>query len=308
MKYLVVGGSGFIGRHVLAHVRSLGHPLVGTQWAAKDPSLTTFDLSADSIRDRVDPEFFGGGQEAVGIITAGIVPFDRCFQEKSLTRKVNVESTIRLIKDLQELGVKPVFMSSEAVYDGVTGYHDEERPRQPLCEYGRQKAEVERFIEETVPNGLVLRLDYVVGDDPQEDHLFSRWSRWITGGGPITCIQGQLFSPTYVEDVAQAIVLSCHVGLTGIYNLASPEYFSRDELARQFVHESGSETAVITKPVEEFGFLDQRPLRSYLDSTKLVKATGIRFTSMREVMRSFIQKTQGDPQTPDPAAAGHRSS
>lgn len=292
MKFLVVGASGFIGRHILTYVQSLGYASLGTQFTTKTSKLVTFDLAKDRIEDRVGPGFFRAGEPIAAVIAGGIVPFDRCFQERETAQIVNVDNTIRLVQDLTALRVKPVFLSSQAVYDGETGYHHEDRPRQPICEYGRQKADVERFIENDAPEALVLRLDYAVGDEPEEDHLFSRWRRWIEGNEPVPCIQGQLFSPTYVEDIAQGIELCCRLGLNGFYNLANTEFFTREELARQFVFALGCKAEVAAKPVEDFGFLDRRPLKSYLDSTKFVKATGMRFTSMREVMNSFIEKSQ----------------
>lgn len=292
MKFLVIGGSGFVGRNLLAHLEAVGYPALGTQCASRKPGLITFDLFKDRIQDCIGREFFTGGEPVVGVITAGISQVDRCFQERETTRVVNVENTIQLIKDLQDLGVKPLFISSHAVFDGETGYDDEERPRRPISEYGRQKAEVECFIEEHAPDVLVLRLDKVVGDNPSDEHMFSQWYECILHNRTVTCIQGQLFAPTHVQDLARAIVLSCQQGLTGFYNLAGPEYFTREELAGQFAHMLGREASIVSKPMEEFGFLDRRPLKSYLDSTKFVKATGIRFTSMREVVNSFIQNTQ----------------
>ena len=303
MRFLVIGGSGFVGRNLLTHLKSEGFPALGTQCTSKKPDLVSFDLFKDRIQDCVDREFFNSGEPVVGVITAGISQVDRCFQERETTHVVNVENTIQLIQDMRNLGVKPLFISSHAVFDGETGYDDEERPKRPISEYGRQKEEVERFIEEYAPDVLVYRLDKVVGDNPEDAHMFSEWHKWIMSGQTVTCIQGQLFAPTHVQDIAKAIVLCCQRGLTGIFNLAGPEFFSREELARQFAIMLGREALIVSKPMEEFGFKDPRPLKSYLDSTKFVKATGMRFTSMREVMNSFIQNTQAT-QSSAPAAAG----
>ena len=308
MKYLVIGGSGFIGRHILSYVRSLGHTAIGTRNGHNDASLVKFDLAADRIQNCVGPTFFSESEPIVGVIAGGIVSFDECLDRIDIARVINVDNTIRLIKDLEDLGVKPVFISSQAVYDGETGYHDEARQRNPICEYGRQKADVEQFLEDQSPSSLVLRLDYVVGDTSCEDHLFSRWSEWIENNCPIICMNGQLFSPTYVEDIAQAIALGCQLNLTGFYNLAGPEFFTREELARQFLLIAGLEAKVISKPVTDFGFSDRRPLRSYLDSTKFVTATGMRFTSMRTVMNSFLQNSRTSQTTQEHTSDGHCSS
>ena len=292
MKLLVVGASGFVGRHTLSYARSLGCEVAGTQSRAARPDLISCDLRRHRIADCVEASFLGGDEPVFGVICATFGQMDRCFLHRQAAHEVNVEQTVRLIKDFQALGVKPVFLSSSFVFDGETGSYDEESPRSPISEYGRHKVEVERFIEDHAPGALVLRLDKVVGDDPLEFHLFSEWYRWIKEGRPITCIRDQFFAPTFVGDVAEAIVVGCRKGLAGFYHVASSQFFKRDDLAREFVAALGQKARILSKPQEEFGFLDRRPMKSYLNSNKFVAATAMRFTSMPEVFDSFLKKAQ----------------
>ena len=95
------------------------------------------------------------------------------------------------------------------------------------------------------------------------------------------------FSPTFTGDIAREIYLGCKNGLSGVYNLANPEFFLRDELARQFSLALGEEAQIISKPQSKFNFVEPRPLKSYLDSSRFVKATGMYFTTMREVFNTF---------------------
>jgi len=193
---------------------------------------------------------------------------------------------------MKTLGIKPVFISSSFVFDGTVGYYDEKYLPNPINEYGRQKVIVEEFISQNAPDALVVRLDKIVGDDPMEAHLLSEWYQSIREKQPIDCIEGQLFSPTLVKDVAKAIIVSCQQGLTGLYNVANSEFFMRGELARQFTLAIGKELKIVCKPQSEFNFLDQRPLKSYLDSNKFMKATNMRFTSMRDVFKVFKDKLE----------------
>jgi len=207
-----------------------------------------------------------------------------------MSRAINVDGTLQLVDDLLARGVKPVFLSSSCVYDGELGYYGEDQPSSPLNEYGRQKVEVERALVKNASDALVLRLDKVVGDDPAERQLFTEWYRWVQIGRAITCLEGQVLSPTFVGDVARAIVLSCELGLTGVYHLANPEFLARDELARQFLAALGTNGCVESRPQTSFGFTDPRPLKSCLDSSRFVRATGMRFTPMREVFAAFRRK------------------
>lgn len=290
MRFLIIGASGFIGSHIFRYARSVGHDVVGTRCGSIRPELVRFDLLHERISDCVARGYFEASPPVFAVICAAISQIDRCCQEREVSTVVNVVNTIRLIEDLKSRGAKAVFISTGSVYDGTAGYYDESRPPCPMNEYGRHKAAVEAFIGENVPDALVLRLDKIVGDDPAEKHLFSEWRQLVAANRPIVCIQGQLFSPTLVDDVARAAILSCELGLNGIYNVANPEFFSREELAQQFVSALDRKAEIVSKPQTAFTFLEHRPLKSYLDATKFTARTGMRFTSMREVFRSFIGK------------------
>ena len=140
------------------------------------------------------------------------------------------------------------------------------------------------------------------GDTPHAQNLFTEWHERLTQDLPIICIQGQLFSVTSVKDIAGAIVRGCQCGLTGLFHVANSEYFYRDELARQFCYTAGKIPNVICRPLDEFNFVDKRALKSYLDGSKFVKATGFRFTSMRQVMQEFLRNVQRDRQSREPEA------
>lgn len=75
--------------------------------------------------------------------------------------------------------------------------------------------------------------------------------------------------------------------------MANPVFFPREELAKQFVlalEKNVADVAIVCKSQEELNLADRRTEKSYLDSTKFLNATGMQFTSMSEVFKSFISK------------------
>ena len=295
MRFLVIGASGFVGRHVLRHCQSAGHPVIGTQSAMKHPHLVKFDLQQDRIGDCLTRSFCDARGRAFAVICAGIHQVDRCVRERELSHYVNVINTIQLLWDLESLGIMPVFFSSGFVFDGSTGNYSEGSAPCPINEYGRQKVVVEKFMREKMPGALVLRLDKVIGDDPAEFHLFTEWRSAVAEQRPVVCIQGQVFSPTLASDVARAIILACERGLSGVYNVANPEFFSRADLAREFLRAMAAEVEVIELPQETLGFSDLRPLKTYLDPHKFSNATGMRFTPVREAVERFLAAAAEHP-------------
>lgn len=281
-RWLVVGASGFVGRHLLAHLRACGITAAGTQAHGRLAGLLPFDLLTHRL-----PDCLGDYRPTHVVIAAVISDMDRCLTERDMSYRVNVVNTIRLIDDIRQIQAQPVFLSSNFVFDGRVGQYADDDAYAPANEYGRQKMEVEQHIRARVPGALVARLSANVGDSPREAHLFTQWHQRLRAGEPIVCIAGSRISPTYVEDVARALVLACTRELTGVYNIANPEYFYRDELARHFCRVLGLEPQVVCKPLQDFGFVDNRALLSDLDSARFARATGMRFTPMREVMERF---------------------
>jgi len=290
MRLIVVGASGFIGGHILRSAREAGVEALGTQSTARRQELTVFDLRRDRLEEKFGDACLDG---QVHVIVAGAFSqIDRCLLERDTSHAVNVEGTIRLLRDAVSLGAVPVFLSSSFVFDGRRGHYGDHDAHSPISEYGRQKAQVERFVTQELPGALVLRLDKTVGDDPAEKHLLSEWWDAVTKCRPIRCIQDQQFSPTFVDDVAQGVVLACRQGLRGVLNLTNSECFLRSELAEQFVAESGAVSEVVQMSQTDLGFVDLRPEKSSLESSAFVRATGVRFTPMHQVMTSFLDKVR----------------
>lgn len=294
MNFIIVGASGFVGKHLFNYLKKKGYNVVGTRYKSSDNDLITFDLATDKIADKIDPMNICSDRPTFGVICAFISQIDRCFREKEESYEINVNGIIRLIKEFNCLGIKPIFISTGSVFSGVLGDYNEVHRKNPICEYGRHKSAVEKFIEDNCPGALILRLDKVVGDNPKERHLFSEWYGLIIENKPIVCIKDQMFSPTFVDDIARAILLSCQKNLSGVYHLANNEFFSREELAKQFIDFFrplvNYDREVISRPHHEFAFADNRPLKSYLDSNKFVASTGMRFTTMREIFGRFADK------------------
>ncbi len=291
MRFLVVGASGFVGRHLLAHLGNLGYLTVGTQ-SRPDPQgrLVHFQLLEHRLQDRLDRSFFETDEPRLGILCVASRSPDSYVTHGDSAWKINVDFTKLLIQDLCRLGIRPVFLSSNYVFDGTRGNLDEDAPCNPINHYGRAKCQIEAFLQAEVPQALVTRLDKVVGDDPGEQHLFTQWCQLMESGRPIECIAGQMLAPIWVNDVARAIVTSCQLGLQGVYHLAGPESYLRDELVRRFAGALGVDVKVMVKPLAAFGLLEKRPLRGHLDSSRFRQRSGMAFTSMSEVFRSFCQQ------------------
>tara|TARA_B110000438_G_scaffold192531_1_gene184146 strand:- start:339 stop:1217 length:879 start_codon:yes stop_codon:yes gene_type:complete len=291
MKFLVIGASGFVGRHIFNYLKASGNQVIGTQSSARQLGLVNFDLHQQRIKDLVAPAFIGKDQDIYAILCVKHGLMDRYAEQHSISYEMEVEKMQVLIDDLISLKIKPVYLTTSYVFDGNDGDYAEDSSHCPISEYGRQKAEMEKFVTRSKHDILALRLDKIVGDNPVEDHLFSEWNELVAQKKPILCIKDQIFSPTHVEDIARGVIKACTGRLSGLFNLVNPEPWLRSDLAKEFVAQKGSQIEVISKDQADFNFGDARPLKTYLNPSAFIEMTGMQFISMKEVISAFVSKT-----------------
>jgi dTDP-4-dehydrorhamnose reductase len=286
MTVVVIGASGFIGSHILRSARQAGLHAIGTQSSTTRSDLRHFDLLSDSLESLLSE--IAIQRPVFVVVAAALAQIDRCRTEQPLSRSINVDGTIRILREAVTLDSLPVFLSSSFVFDGREGNYVEGSARSPISEYGRQKAEVEQFVERDLPGGLALRLDKTIGDNPNEKHLLTEWWTNIVRNTPISCIRDQRFSPTLVDDVAAGVLLACRSNLRGVYNLCAPDCYLRAELAAQFVREAGRAVPIIEQSQSDLGFVDLRPERSSLNPAAFMEATAFTFTPVARVISTFL--------------------
>ena len=127
----IFGATGFIGRNLLLKFSENNPRTIGTARNAGNGLL-----SLDLLKPDISP--LGLKQHGVthAVIAAAVSRIAACERDPNLTRKVNVEGTVELAKQLCRNGIKVVALSSDYVFDGTTGNYEEGSPVQPVNEYG----------------------------------------------------------------------------------------------------------------------------------------------------------------------------
>lgn len=227
-KTAVIGATSFIGAHFLRTCRAVHPDCVGTERIRTRPDLLAFDLLEPDIAPLRLRET--GHEQA--LILAAVSRIERCEREKEASRLVNVDGTLELVRQLVASGIRPVFFSSDYVFDGVCGGYEDEAPANPVTEYGRQKAEVEACID-GISGGryLVIRLSKVFSLDRGSLTLLDEMADRFSSGQPCRVAFDQVFSPTLVGDIVGAVTTLIGMKAAGIVNVCSPERWSRYELA-----------------------------------------------------------------------------
>jgi dTDP-4-dehydrorhamnose reductase len=286
MKYLVIGGSGFLGQEVL---QVLGEAARGTFSANSFEGGIPFDGASGTLRSL--EAHLGNMPEAVFLLHGNSNP-DFCAKHPELTRQANVLGMKRLIRETWEVGALPIYMSTDYVFDGTRGLRTESEQRCPTTEYGRQKAEIEEWLEESGEPFLICRSSKIISGDRDKHGVLGQWLNDLEAGKLLRCAVDQVFSPAHVNDTALSIRDLVAVGARGLFNVGGPEPISRYDLAKLLIeanrrYSPNSMSKLVAINLVDIPFYEPRPLDTSLDVSKLFGVIQHRFRSLAERCREI---------------------
>jgi len=201
-RFLVTGAAGFIGSHLVEHLRSDGHTVVGVdRRPGADVVGDLLEIDLAPLLDGVDYVIHLAGQPGVRESWSQFPAYSRG----------NIELTQRLLEAVRGRGLKKfVLASTSSVYGEAPMPAREDGPVLPVSPYGVTKLAAERLCDlygrtAGVP-WVALRYFTVYGPRQRPDMAFSRWLAAALAGRPIQVYGdgGQLRDFTYVGDAVVA--------------------------------------------------------------------------------------------------------
>jgi dTDP-4-dehydrorhamnose reductase len=223
-KVLVLGASSFIGKYFISKYSHAN--IFRTYNNNKLDNAIQFNSLSHDLK-KVIPSL---NEFESAIIFLGDTKPVSCIENIEQSNKLNVDSIIRIIDCLKEARVKPIFISSEFVFDGSDGNYSEESRANPIILYGQQKLVIENYIIENFKEYLIFRLAKVYGITKNDNTIFTNWMEHLERNETILCAEDQRFSPIYVGDVVKVIYEFCKNKYQGIYHLGGEKAYSRLEL------------------------------------------------------------------------------
>ena len=254
---LITGATGTLGRAYarLCDVRGLPYKLLSRQdMDIADPA------SVAAALDRWKPW-------AV-VNTAGYVRVDDAENDPRNWRE-NVDGPLVLARACADRGIRLVSFSSDLVFDGRKRQpYVEDDPTNPLCAYGRTKAEAEQRILAVAPDTLMVRTAAFFG--PWDRHNFVTLALdALRRGEPWHAAHDQWVSPTYVPHLVQTSLDMLVDGERGLWHLANRGAVSWAELAQRAAEAAGLDRNLVQgRSGSELGQVACRPRYSALDSAR----------------------------------------
>jgi 2'-hydroxyisoflavone reductase len=294
MKLLILGGTVFVGRHIVEAALLQGYDVTLFNRGKSNPGLYPDVEKLIGDRDG-DLEALKGRQWDVVIDTCGYVP--RIVQASTNLLAPAVGhyifiSTVSVYADFSVMGIKendPVGKLDNETVEEVNG-----------DTYGPLKALCEQVIQEFFPdNALIIRPGLIVGPYDPTDR-FTYWPQRIAQGGEVLApgkpnAQVQIID---ARDLADWIVRMLSLDETGVFNAVGPDYvLTMQEILETSKRVSGSDAEFVWAredflleqgvkpwselplwlPGEEYFGLDS------VDNTKSIRA-GLTFRSLEQTI------------------------
>ncbi|MFA5166924.1 MAG: sugar nucleotide-binding protein [Candidatus Omnitrophota bacterium] len=275
VAYLVVGGDGVIGSQLVKEFRSSGVNVVATTRRAVEggESLMRLDLASDSdLSSWTCP-----AKNGVAFLCAGITSIASCETEPWSSRRVNVTNTLALARSLYASGMRIVFLSSNAVFDGAMAEPEEDSAYCPSTEYGRQKVSTEQgliALSEGVGSVAIVRLSKVL---TSTSGVTAEFIRRLAAGKPCPAFDDLRMSPISLSYVLKALFAIAGTKYPGIFHLSGAEEMSYADFARRLATSMGADPGLV-RPLSSTALGVRvlfRPKHPALDMKRTGKLLGI---------------------------------
>ena len=251
MKYLVTGGAGFVGSHIVKKLTDEKHDVIilDNLITGKLSNLKNIDNMTFVKGDIRDFELLKELCKSVdGIFhQAALVSVPESFEKPEEYHDVNVRGTENIFKIGKEFQIKIVYASSSSVYGNPIKLPiTEDHERNPLNPYGKTKLDDEKLAEIYSKKAKITGLRYfnIFGENQSITYagVITKFLENIRQGKPPKIFGDgtQLRDFIYVEDIVDANLKSMESNSNEIFlNVGSGKTISIKEMSELMIKISG---------------------------------------------------------------------
>ena len=266
---LITGGSGLLGKYLI-DTNPHGH-CISTM--CSNPVIHPKSKQMImNIRDRIQVEHvFMLAKPKLVIHTAAIGDVNFCEHSSNHAHEVNVVGTKHIADLCDFYGAKMVFISTNAVFDGMNPPYKEGDETNPLSYYGYTKVEAEKIVRYYNPgNHMIVRTMWLYGNknfggrDTWIDHV----RRNAGNGRQMEVVDDLINQPTYAKDLADAIWKMISLELNGTYHVCGNSIMSLYKFARLIAYTYGwNQDLIHPIKLKDYETVAKRPPNTTFNTT-----------------------------------------
>ncbi|HEY3251863.1 MAG TPA: dTDP-4-dehydrorhamnose reductase [Ignavibacteria bacterium] len=285
-KILITGANGLLGQKVTEIFHREGqHQLTLTDIQDKPADAGGFEYFPMDITVKEDvKDAVKKYSPNIIINTAAYTNVDGCETEKELSWRVNVDAVKNFIIASRQNDSKIVHISTDYVFDGKTGYYDENSKPGPLSFYGKSKLASENALVSSGIKFVIVRTMTIYGTAKNVRPNFALWLIDMLGSGQqVRIVDDQFGMPTISDDIAWGLLKITDLDKNGFYHICGSEYLSRYEFAVKLVNIFGfDENLIIPVKTSDLNQAAARPMKSSFILLKAETELGLKTLNVTE--------------------------
>jgi len=282
-KMLIIGANGLVGRAVFKELGGNSRR-VGTAYSRPEEGMLHLDITnqqeLEEVFKKVSPKYVIHCAQLAGGV-------DFCEKSPDLAKRFHFDGSINIGRLCKEYNAKFIFLSSECVFDGKKESYNESDTPNPVNVYGKYKAESERWIIRHLKDYLIIRTMSVFGWDPLTETPNAVMKAYFSISKSQKCVV-QAFrwgTPTYVRDLAKAILELSDSNASGIFHIAGRTFINRYEWIRNICDALGWDTSLLVPQHKNNSGITLRPVKIGLDTGKFSKNFRSRLSTLEEAIK-----------------------
>ena len=286
IKLLVTGANGQLG----SAIKKLSPLYESFSYHYSDlPDLDLSDrIQTEKAIEKIKPSYI--------INCAAYTAVDKAEEDRETAFMVNSEVVKNLIEICDIKGIKLIHISTDYVFNGETHTpYKEDDITNPASIYGLSKLKGEEYLKNNA-NAMVIRTSWLYSSDEQSfvKKILGRAEKF----GRLKVIYDQIGSPTYVMDLAGAILEIIHkveaekyTFVPGTYHYTNEGIASWYDFAVEIIRLYGSECPISPVESHEFPSPARRPHYSVLSKQKIKDIYQINIPHWRDSLEKFIKES-----------------
>ena len=274
---LVTGATGLLGSNFIHEALKREINPVGVSWPSKwvRPPCPMFEMD---IRDETSVQLlFQKVLPRTVYHFAAMTSVDWCEANPAETFALNSHASGILARAAKDVGARFVYMSTDAVFDGIKGGYTEKDPPKPLNVYGRSKLAGEEDVLRNHPEALVVRSN-IFGWNAMPKKNLAEWIiASLRDGQEIDGYTDSVFAPLLVNTLSEWMIALDDSANSGIIHVACRAPLSKYDFAVLVARNFGLKERLITPRTSQGLFSAGsvvRPQNSWLDGSHAVTVLG----------------------------------
>ncbi len=254
-----------------------------------------FDYTQLDITNRSDVKSLVSSYRPDVVLNAAAMSnVDVCEREREAAWKANVIGVENLAETARRIGAKLIHVSTDYVFDGKSGPYSESDRTNPINYYGKTKLAGENVLLGSAIDYAIVRTIVVYGAGKNIKNNFALWViNSLKQNKTIRCYIDQISNPTFVQDLAQAIISAVQYNAKGLYHICGCETLSRYEFARKIANIFNLDSSLINEA--NSGEVELPAQRPRITGFKIEKAKkDLHYSPMRVAESLKIMRHQID--------------